>query len=413
MTAPMLAGVRVTMSTAPVVKPRSRSRAGFTLVELMIAMALFSIVLASAVGFLVAQSQGFRVLADRSASVQNGRFGRDVLRQEIRTAGTNVTEEQPTIVFANDEIFAFNSDLTTNRRDSIRLTGAVYVDPYASDDEVTALTQARAVSLEGTGFTYPLQNYSQAAGMFVNSDAELIVFRFSPDTTTGASGTFVLSRQVNDKEPEVVASGLRRSPNRPFFRYWYDPARFGASNPNIDTIPRGWLPLAKTVAKRGVAPDTGTAMTMRIDALRAVEVTYEVTPTRGSARDVVRYMIPMPNVANARQSRACGRVPLAPTAPAVQWRNDSSAVLLAWGRATDDGNGEQDAIRYVIWRRQNGVATWGDPIATVGVDATGAYAYKDAAVTRGAGLSYSYALAVQDCTPNLSSLATSGSVIVP
>jgi len=388
-------------------------RSGFTLVELMIAMALFGIVLTAAVGFLVAQSQGFRVLAERSASVQNGRFGRDVLRQEIRTAGTNVTEEQPTVVYAHDEVFAFNSDLTTNRRDSIRLTGAVYVDPYAGDDEVTALTQARAMTIPGSGFTYPLQNYSQTLGMFVNSDAELIVFRFAPDTAVGASGTFMLTRQVNDLEPEIVASGLRRSPNRPFFRYWYDPARFGASNPNIDTVPRSWLPLAKTAAKRGVAPDTGTAISMRIDALRAVEVTYEVTRTTGAAREVVRYMIPMPNVANARQSRACGRVPLAPTAPAVQWRNDSSAVMLAWGRATDDGNGEQDAIRYVIWRRQNGVATWGDPIATVGVDATGAYAYKDAAVTRGLGRSYTYALAVQDCTPNLSTLATSASVTVP
>lgn len=93
----------------------TRARDGFTLVELMIAMALFSIVLTAAVGFLVAQSKGFRVLANRSAGVQNGRFGRDILRQEIRTAGTNVTEEQPTLVYASSTVFAFNSDLTTNR----------------------------------------------------------------------------------------------------------------------------------------------------------------------------------------------------------------------------------------------------------------------------------------------------------
>ena len=74
--------------------------------------------LTASVGFLVAQSKGFRVLADRSAGVQNGRFGRDILRQEVRTAGTNVTEEQPTIVYAGSDVFAFNSDLTTNRADS-------------------------------------------------------------------------------------------------------------------------------------------------------------------------------------------------------------------------------------------------------------------------------------------------------
>jgi prepilin-type N-terminal cleavage/methylation domain-containing protein len=391
----------------------ARPRRGFTLAELMIAMALFGIVLTSAVGFLVAQSKGFRVLADRSASVQNGRFGRDILRQEIRTAGTNVTEEQPTVVYAADEVFAFNSDLTTNRRDSIRLTGAVYVDPFASDAEVTAITTARAITIPGSGFGYPLQNYSQSGSMFINSDAELLTYRFAPDTAAGAGGTFVLYRQVNDKAPEVVASGLRRSPNRPFFRYWYDPARFGATNPNIDSVPRNWLPLMKNVAKRGVAPDTGTAVSMRIDALRAVEVTYEATLPRGGTRDVVRYMIPLPNVANARQSRACGRVPLAPQAPSVQWRTDSSAVMLNWTRATDDGAGERDAIRYVLWRRISGAATWGDPIATVGVDAAGNYAYKDASVQRGVGRRYDYALAVQDCTPNLSALAASAAVTVP
>lgn len=391
----------------------ARSRRGFTLAELMIAMALFAVVLTASVGFLVAQSKGFRVLADRSAGVQNGRFGRDILRQELRTAGTNVTEEQPTIVYAGPDVFAFNSDLTTNRADSIRLTGAVYVDPFASDAEVTALTTSRSITVPGTSFAYPLQDYSQTAGVFINSDAELITYRFALDTTTGSGGTYALYRQVNDKPAEVVASGLRKSSSKPFFKYWYDPAKFGATNPNMDSVPSAWLPLIKNVAKRGVVPDTGIATTTRIDALRAVEVVYEATPPRGTTKDVVRYMIPLPNIANARQSRACGRVPLTPAAPSLQWRTDSNAVMVTWARATDDGTGEQDAIRYVLWRKLSTVTTWGEPITTLGVAATGSYAYKDASVQKGSGKIYSYALAVQDCTPNLSTLATSGSVTVP
>ncbi|MBL0169450.1 MAG: prepilin-type N-terminal cleavage/methylation domain-containing protein [Gemmatimonadaceae bacterium] len=392
---------------------KGRTRRGFTLAELMIAMALFSIVLTAAVGFLVAQSKGFRVLADRSAGIQNGRFGRDILRQEIRTAGTNVTEEQPTIVYASPTVFAFNSDLTTNRADSIRLTGAVYVDPFASDAEVTALTTSNGITIPGSGFAYPLQSYSQTTGVFINSDAELITFRFALDTVAGSEGTYALYRQVNDRPAEVVASGLRQSQSKPFFKYWYDPAKFGATNPNIDSVPANWLPLSKNVAKRGVAPDTGTATSMRIDALRAVEVVYEATPPRGTTRDVVRYMIPLPNVANARQSRACGRVPLAPPAPTLQWRADSNAVMVTWARGTDDGTGEQDAIRYVLWRKLSSVTTWGTPITTLGVAPTGSYAYKDASVQKGSGKIYSYALALQDCTPNLSTLSTSGSVTVP
>ncbi len=397
------------------VSPRLARRHGFTLAELLIAMAVFGVVIASATGFLVAQSKAFRSLANKAADVQNGRFGRDVLRQELRTAGTNVMEEQPAAVFANDSAFAFNTDLTTNRQDSVRYTGAVYVDPYATDAEVSALTVDRAITIPGSSpaFVYPQQSYSQSSVIFINSDAELVSFLFAPDTTTGASGTYVLYRQVNNNVREVVATGLRKSRTNPFFRYWYDASKFGATSPNVDTVPRSWLPLSKSAAKRGVTPDTGTAVSMRIDALRAVEVNYEVTPARGTTREVVRYMVPMPNLANARQARACGRTPVTPTTPAVQWRSDSNAVMVTWARATDDGNAEKDAIRYVLWRQLNGPTSWGDPITTVGVVASGTYAYKDASVDRGTSKSYKYAVAVQDCTPNLSGLAISSAVTVP
>lgn len=402
--------------TQPMTIPTSRRRDGFTLAELMIAMAVFGVVLASAVGFLVAQTKSFRVLSNKAAAVQNGRFGRDVLRQEIRTAGTNVTEEQPAAVYASDSAFAFNADLTTNRQDSVRYTGAVYVDPYASDAEVTAITTANAITIPGSApaFSYPLANYSQAPAVFINSDAELISYRFTKDTTTGApANTFLLFRQVNNKAPELVASGISKSQSKPFFRYWYDPSKFGSVNPNIDTVPRAWLPLAKTVAKRGVTPDTGIATTTRIDALRAVEVTYEVTPPQGGTRQVVRYMIPMPNLANARQARACGRVPVTPQIPTPTWNVDSNAVMLTWPRATDDGAGEKDAIRYVIWRQISGSPDWGSPVSTIGVQAAGSYVYKDASVEKGLGRIYRYAIALQDCTPNLSSLVTSVTVTVP
>jgi hypothetical protein len=107
-------------------------------------------------------------------------------------------------------------------------------------------------------------------------------------------------------------------------------------------------------------------------------------------------------------------VPIAPSAPTPVWRSDSLAVMVTWPKAVDDGAGEADAVRYVLWRRPNGAATWDDPLATVSVVAgTGSYAYKDGGVTRGASLRYQYALAVQDCTPNLSGLAVSTLVTVP
>lgn len=393
----------------------TRARRGFTLAELMVSLVVFGLIMSAAFGFLLAQGKGFRNMATRSAQIQNGRFGRDVMRQELRTAGTNVTDNQPIVVYANDSTFAFNTDLTTNRADSAKFTGAVYVDLYASNAEVDAISLANAITIPGSApsFNYPLADYSNVAG--TTGEAELIIFRFTRDTTSGANASdYMLLRQVNAGAPEIIATGLRKSSSTPFFRYWYDPSRYNTSLTDLDTVPRAWLPLAKTVQYRGVTPDTGTAPSTRIDQIRGVEVTYESTVAVNGNKSVVRYTVPMPNTAVARQARACGRPPVAPSAASATWRADSDAVMLSWSKATDDGSGETDAVRYVLWRRIAGATTWGDPLSTISVvGSMTTYAYKDGGIDRGIGRAYQYGLAVQDCTPNLSTLAASNTVVVP
>jgi hypothetical protein len=113
-----------------------------------------------------------------------------------------------------------------------------------------------------------------------------------------------------------------------------------------------------------------------------------------------------------RQSRACGRPPVAPTAVTGVWNADSGAVLVSWPQAADDGAGEQDAVRYVLWRKAVADATWPEPLATVSVSGGATtYRYTDTGAPRGETVQY--AVAVQDCTPNLSGMATSAGVLVP
>jgi prepilin-type N-terminal cleavage/methylation domain-containing protein len=389
------------------------TRRGMTLIEVLISITIFGVVFGGAISFIVAQSRGFRQLADRNNAVQSGRFGRDLLRTELRTAGTNVTDVQPILVLANDSAFAFNADLTTTNKDSVALTGAVYVDPYAPAGTITAIRTSNAITVPGSnpGLTYPQQDYSQSSAIFINSDAELLSYWFAPDTSAG-TGSYALWRRVNNGTAELIATGIKKSTGNPFFRFYYDPAKFGALNPSLDTVPRNWLPLTKSVAQRGVGADTGIATTTRIDALRAVEVNYEVTPARGGTRETVRYMVPLPNVANARQSRACGRPPLTPSAPSVVWRSDSSFVQLTITKAVDDGAGERDAVRYVVWRQLSGASSWGDPITTIAATQAATYTIRDTGWPTRPG-TYRYALAVQDCTPNVSGIAISSTVSVP
>ncbi|MEN9817387.1 MAG: hypothetical protein RLZ32_1267, partial [Gemmatimonadota bacterium] len=87
--------------TPPAVRHSAGRRPGYSLAELLLAVAMFGIITTAAVTFLLKQSSGLRTLALRSAQVQNARFGRDVLRQELRTVGTNITEAQPMVVLAN------------------------------------------------------------------------------------------------------------------------------------------------------------------------------------------------------------------------------------------------------------------------------------------------------------------------
>ncbi|MEP6836052.1 MAG: prepilin-type N-terminal cleavage/methylation domain-containing protein [Gemmatimonas sp.] len=392
--------------------PLVRARRGVTLVELLVTMSIFGVVGASAVGFLLAQSKGFRATSGRSEQIQNGRFGRDLMRQEIRTAGTNTTDFQPVIVYASDSVFAFNADLLTNRVDSTGFTGAIYTDTYATNAEASSFDVGSAQVIPGSSFTYPLANYSSVAG--TTGDAETIIYRFTRDTGSTNSLDFMLLRQVNAGNPELIASGLRKVGTKPFFRFWYDPTRYSTTLTDLDTVPRAWTPLAKTVAQRGAIPDTGTAVTTRIDQLRTVEVNFEATRNLVSGSELVNYQIPLPNAAVDRQARACGRSPIAPSAPTVAWNPDSAAVLLSWPKAADDGGGESDAVRYVIWRKITGAPTWGSPLASLSVNgATTTYRYKDGGVDTGVNRSYQYALAVQDCTPNLSGVAGSASVVVP
>ena len=121
-----------------------RVRRGLTLTELLVTLALFTVVISSAFAFLLSQTRGFRNMSARSDQVQAARFGRDVLRQELRAAGTNVTEDQPMIVYASDSVFAFNADVLTNRLDSAMFTGAIYVDQYATDAEAAAMSMSMA-----------------------------------------------------------------------------------------------------------------------------------------------------------------------------------------------------------------------------------------------------------------------------
>lgn len=381
-----------------------RGTRGVTLVEMLVALTVFLIVLGGAMSAIGAQSRGFNKGAEEMALLQNLRYGVQQMTLEFRTAGANVPDRQPQVVYASGDVFTFNGDFASNVAGDI---SAVYVDPSAPVGQVSVLPMAQAGVIPGSSpaFTYPLADY-------LGSAAETITFRFEPDASTSRTDDFLLTRQVNAQPPELLVRNiLRPVGNGPFFTYTYLNDA-GPSNQTLLPVPAGWLPLRHSAPQHGLVPDTGAVA--RIDLLRAVGVSYRVTNGRSGAQERIRAIqtaIPLPNV-GIKKLQTCGDPPIfgqAVTATALLV-GGVPRVEVAWNASVDEASGETDVIRYVIWRRAGAILTWGDPISSIPSGAA-PYLFSDADVV--AGETYQYAVAAQDCTPALSSQSASAPVVAP
>jgi prepilin-type N-terminal cleavage/methylation domain-containing protein len=385
------------------------TEAGFSLVELLIALVVMGLVTTAALGFFRAQSAGFRRGADRFTVMQNARFAVTALEKDLRTAGGHLTDGQPSLVYAGSLAVAFNADFATNDSND---PFAIYYEPEAPDSAVISLGAAQAIQIPGTSFTYPDTTYRSGGAAGAKSAAETITFVFRPDSTTSRTDDWVLLRQVNDETPELVARNLLRSSDGPFFQYEHEitPASGLAS---IDTVPTADLPLEHSVAMHGSAADTGSAA--RIDSVRAVRV--RLTSTNGQQgaderTEAITRLVRIPNN-GVEVRKTCGDEPILGTSLTATPGNLGTGdpeITLTWNAATDESGGEKDVVRYVLWRRPAGGTEWGDPLLSIPAG-NSTYTYTDTQIQ--GGNTYDYALAAQDCTPTLSSLTTASSVTAP
>ncbi|HKI95701.1 MAG TPA: type II secretion system protein [Gemmatimonadales bacterium] len=383
-----------------------RNTRGMTLIEMLVALVVFSIVMSVALGFLRAQSRGFTRGTEEMDVLQNVSYASTTLSQQIRTAGADVPDNQPTIVYAGADVLAFNADYATNVAND---PFAVYYDPDAPTGAVTAMQKAQAEPIPLTAFNYPAVDYAQGPS---NSPAELIVFYFEPDSSTARTDDYVLMRQVNAQPAQEIAHNLLQTGGAPFFRY-YRRVTTPAGVASVDTMPTAALPLSHSVPVHLSPADTGVAA--RIDSIVGVVVTLTATNGRtGSAERTrnVQTMVDIPNALMATR-KTCGDPPI--FASALSAVSDTLAggapvIDLTWSAAVDETGGEKDVVRYVMYRRKTSESTWGDPYLSIPAG-NSSYAYSDAAVLP--DTSYIYAVAAQDCTPSLSALSVSTTVTAP
>lgn len=374
-----------------------RARRAFTLLEMLVSMALMLMIFAAVVPFFRVQLRSIGKTAGRLDAQQNIRFALATIQRELRVAGGGVVDRQPMIVQADPRAITFNVDLVT--QDSAD-PSAVYYDKDADPAFTTSLRQSQKITLPGTSRQYPDTTYWEAAGL--TSRAETISYWVSPDPAN--PGQYVLYRRVNNADSTIVSSGIVLASGQGIFEYF----TLDSASGKTAAIASSALPLYHTAAIHGSPADT--AKSALTDAIRIVQVDlYGAMTDPDSHQLVKRHLQGQVRLLNAGLVRhpTCGNPPISVTVT-VALALDHKSVTVSWDQSIDETGGEKDVERYMIFRRSPS-GTYGDAIASVAAGLS-TYTYSDFAVQPGD--SWYYGVVAEDCTPSSSGLSEAGPVDV-
>ncbi len=381
---------------------RSPRTAGFSLVELLITVVIMGIITAATVSLFRSQNMAFRMGTERFDMLQGTRNSMELTERVIRTMGAGVTGHQPVLVYGSDNLLAFNTDYI--ERDTVDMRWASYFNPDAEEGTDTAWPEEEAAVLPGTAYTYPSTTYRMSNGAV--SPAETYLLYFELDGTTDRADDYALYQRVNNGVAEVLARNiLPAQSGAPFFQYLLH--RVTGTGDTLLYASGPILPLIRRELVEGISASDSMAY-VRPDSVRAIRISYRVTNGKTGAeeraRDVTTLIetpnngIPMPTV--------CGRPPFAPLAFAAADAGDGSGkVTFTWTASEDQDTGEVDIRQYILWRRLATEAAFGAPLLVIRAE-TGTSTYTAEILDHVPGEMYTFGIAAQDCTPNLSSIPT-------
>jgi prepilin-type N-terminal cleavage/methylation domain-containing protein len=376
---------------------RAPERAAFTLVEIIIALTLLSIVGAAAVTFLVKQTRAVMVISGRLDAQQNVSFAIDALSHDLRIAGVGLGNRQPMMLEATPYAVTFNADLVTT--DTATVTTATYFDPSVPESLTVALTPANKITYPLGAITYPDSTYFQSSGLL--SNAETVSYYFTPDSTTSVAGEYLLLKRINNATPTVLARAIVFPGGTPGFRYFIPGA---AINSRVElTSPT--LPLYYKVGS--VGPDT---MLAKISEIRVQLKAMYVDPVEGNVFRSANESVPLLN-AGLAHTQGCLSPPLAPATLTQTASPSGDSVSVSWPASGDEIGGKHDVKSYSVYRQASGSGVWNTPIYTIAAAGTPTYAFQDKAVPLGP--SYTYAVVARDCTPSLSGLTQGAGTVTP
>jgi hypothetical protein len=278
------------------------------------------------------------------------------------------------------------------------------VDTGASPELASVFRSGDKRALPNSTVFYPDSTFVAAPG--VPSGAETISYWLAPDSSE-PPGTYVLWRRVNTDAPRLVAKGIAVSSSDTVFQFFK-----GDSAGNLTPIVAGKLPLYHTATTHGATSDTGRFAL--IDSVHTVRVRLRVG-FRDRGGIVYRRLDHTIRLMNAGLVHrvTCGESPLGVSASAAASVDTlgQPIVTIAWSRSGDEGSGENDVMRYVLYRRPAGGPPQGEEPFTSIPAGSASYSFVDTDVR--SGELWVYGVAAQDCTPATSSAGFTAAILIP
>ena len=375
-------------------------RAGFTIIELLIAMSVTLIILSIAAPMFRVQTKAVSTTAGRTDATRSANFGIDAIEQDLRNTGVGVFGGQPLIVRGAIDAIAFNANMVTARTNDMT---AVFYDPDADSTALGALSTSTALMLPNSSNMYPTATYvsnAETINYYVRSDTGL-----SPIT---GGQRVILFRKVNNMPEEIIARNIIQTSTSPVFRY------FRRSNTGvISEITGASLPLFHSVPQHGAAADTGATAAIDSIAIVKINLISMYKDPRGATNiDTVTRSVRIANQGLLQRAQ-CGEIPLSPgvPGPTLTVIGGLMSVKLVWTASGDELTGERDVEMYAVYRRLFGTLDWGEPLANLPATGVGSSQYIDNTVAL--HTKYEYAVSALDCTPAPSGLSAPSSIQVP
>ncbi len=368
-------------------------RAGFTIIEMMIAILLTVLVFAITVPFFRLQTNAVDVSAGRLDALQNARYAQNAIDRELRLAG-GVTG-QPVIVQASPFAITFNVDLVSRM---VNDPNSIYLDPSADSLSTESWEPGRAKTLPTSAKLYPPTLYADANG--VQSSAETVSYMVYLDGTSGRSDLYILYRRINDRDSVVIARNLWIPSDTNYFFHYYKTDATGV----ITLIPQATLPIYWDAAN---AP----ADSIRVVEMRIAGLYRNVK----KATDVIKTVYHKTRLLNAGMlhERTCGAPPLGPPSVTAQKDTNNLGQLtdidVTWTRSLEELGGEKDVATYLVLRRLTTLTDW-EVLGNLVANGSASYTFLDTNFQIGTWI---YGVVAQDCSPANSSITSAATLIIP